>query len=285
MADRSLWRDPNAVYALGQSPEESTRLQRQADELAPESTIVLDRASLGPGQSAADLGCGPRGVLDLLAARVGPDGRVVGVDPAHVTMATEFAVERGLGNVEVLTADARRTGLSSGSFDVVHARTLLVTAPEPAVVAAEMARLARPGGWVASVELDTEYLLCYPASAAFDRISTFFPPVFSRNGADPCIGRRVAELLRHAGLEDIGVHVTAQAYPAGHTRRTIRLDLLRSIRQQVVEMGLASAEELDELDTAARRPPRRSRHRGRQGRAETPHGRDDATFEQSAAIR
>jgi len=102
------------------------------------------------------------------------------------------------------------------------------------------------------VEPDTEYTLCYPASAAFDQVSTFFSPVFSRNGADPWIGRRVPELLRQAGLENIGVQVTAQAYPAGHTRRTIRLDLFRSVRPQVVEMGLASAEELDELDAAAR---------------------------------
>ncbi len=254
MAEPSLRGDPNAVYALGQNPAESARLQRQADELAPESTMVLDRAGLGAGQSALDLGCGPRGVLDLLAARVGPGGRVVGVDadPTHVAMATQFAAGRGLGNVEVLAADARGSGLPSGSFDVVHARTLLVTVPEPAVVAAEMARLARPGGWVASVEPDTQFMLCHPTNAAYDRISTFFPPVFSRNGADPWIGRRVPELLRQAGLEDIGVQVTAQAYPAGHTRRTIRLDLLRSIRPQVVEMGLASPEELDELDAEAR---------------------------------
>jgi ubiquinone/menaquinone biosynthesis C-methylase UbiE len=193
-------------------------------------------------------------VLDLLADRVGSDGRVVGLDadPAHVAMATEYAVGSGLANVRVLMADARDTRLPSGSFDVVHARTLLVTVPEPAVVATEMARLTRPGGWVASVEPDTEYMLCYPKNAAFDRISAFFPPVFSRNGADPWIGRRVSELLRQAGLEDIGVQVTAQAYPAGHTRRTIRLDLLKSIRPQVLEMGLASAEELDELDAAAR---------------------------------
>jgi SAM-dependent methyltransferase len=254
MAERSLGRDPNAAYALGQNPEESARLQRQADELAPESTMVLDRASLGPGQSAVDLGCGPRGVLDLLAARVGPAGRVVGVDadPAHVALAAQFAAGRGLGNVEVLAADARGTGFPSGSFDVVHARTLLVTVPEPAVVAAEMVRLARPGGWVVSVEPDTEFMVCYPKSAAFERISTFFPPVFRRNGADPWIGRRVPELLGQAGLEDVGLQVTAQAYPAGHTRRTIRLDLLRSIRLQVVEMGLASAVELEELDAAAR---------------------------------
>jgi hypothetical protein len=38
-----------------------------------------------------------------------------------------------------------------------------------------------------------------------DRISTLFAPVFSRNGADPWIGRRVPELLRQAGLKDVGV--------------------------------------------------------------------------------
>ena len=175
MAELAPRGDPNAVYALGQNREESARLQRQADELVPESTMVLDRAGLGPGQSAVDLGCGPRGVLDLLAAAVGPNGPVVGVDadPAHVAMASAFAASRGLENVEVVRADARGTGLASGSFDVVHGRTLLVTVPEPEVVAAEMARLARPGGWVTSVEPDTEYMLCYPTNAAFERVFDF----------------------------------------------------------------------------------------------------------------
>jgi hypothetical protein len=41
-------------------------------------------------------------------------------------------------------------------------------------------------------------------------------------------------------------------YPHGSSRRTIRLDLVRSMRPQVVEMGLASEAEPKELDTAAR---------------------------------
>jgi ubiquinone/menaquinone biosynthesis C-methylase UbiE len=45
-----------------------------------------------------------------------------------------------------VTADARHTGLPSGSFDLVHTRTLLITIPEPAEVVAEMVRLlARDG--------------------------------------------------------------------------------------------------------------------------------------------
>jgi hypothetical protein len=59
--------DPNVVYALGSSPGESARLQRQADELAPDSRDLLDRVGLRPGHSVIDLGCGPRGILDLLA--------------------------------------------------------------------------------------------------------------------------------------------------------------------------------------------------------------------------
>jgi ubiquinone/menaquinone biosynthesis C-methylase UbiE len=246
--------DPNVVYALGSSPGESARLQRQADELAADSAYLLDRVGLRPGQAAIDLGCGPRGILDLLAEQVSPAGRVVGLDadPAHTAMAAEFAAGRGLSSVEIMTADASNTGLAAGSFDLVHARTLLVNLPDPADVAAEMMRLARPGGWVASMEPDTEYVRCYPPHPAFDRLCEIFTVVFRRNGADPWIGRRVAHLFRQAGLDEVQAEARVQMYPPGNSRRTIRLDLVRSMRPQVLEMGLASAAELDELDTAAR---------------------------------
>jgi SAM-dependent methyltransferase len=246
--------DPNVVYALGSSPGESARLQRQADELAADSAALLDRVGLRPGQSVIDLGCGPRGILDMLAGRVSPGGRVVGLDadPAHTAMAAGFAAGRGLDGVEIMTADARSTGLAPGSFDVVHARTLLVNLPAPADVAAEMMRLARPGGWVASMEPDTEYGRCYPPHPAYDRLCEIFTVVFRRNGADPWIGRRVPELLRQAGLGDVQVEARVQMYPPGNSRRTIRPDLVRSMWPQTLEMGVASMAELDELDAAAR---------------------------------
>jgi SAM-dependent methyltransferase len=246
--------DPNAVYALGSSPGESARLQRQADELALDSRDLLDRVGLRPGHSVIDLGCGPRGILDMLAGRVAPAGRVVGLDadPAHTAMAAKFAAGRGLSRVEIMTSDARRTGLASGSFDLVHARTLLVNLPDPADVAAEMMRLARPGGWVASMEPDTEHGRCHPPHPAFDRLCDIFTVAFRRNGADPWIGRRVPELFRQAGLEGVQVEARVQMYPPGNSRRTIRPDLVRAMRPRVLEMGLASTAELDELDTAAR---------------------------------
>jgi hypothetical protein len=76
--------------------------------------------------------------------------------------------------------------------------------------------------------------------------------VFSRNGADPAIGRRVPELFRQAGLAEVKAESRTQMYPPGNSRRTVRLDLVRAMRPQIVDMGLASVQELDELDAAVR---------------------------------
>ena len=154
------------VYALGRDPGESERLQRQSEELGPDSAALLDRAGLRPGQDAIDLGCGPRGILDLLAERVkDPAGASSGWTRTRATSPWPGSSprKRGLGSVQIVTADARRTSLPPGSFDLVHARTLLVNVPEPAEVLAEMVRLAKPGGWVASLEPDVDSALCHPA--------------------------------------------------------------------------------------------------------------------------
>ena len=243
-----------AVYALGRDRAESARLQRQSDELRADSAALLDRTGIRTGQTAIDLGCGPSGIIELLAQRVSPGGRVVGLDadPAHVAMARDFARQRGLGNVEIVAADARHTGLPSGSFDLVHARTLLVTVPQPAAVVAEMVRLARPGGWVAGLEADAEYSVCYPAHPAWDRLCEIFQASFTRNGADLLVGRRLTELYREAGLEDIGVEARAGVYRARDSRRSVRAELVRSMRPMILEMGLADERELDDLDRTVR---------------------------------
>jgi SAM-dependent methyltransferase len=243
------------VYSLGSSPAERDRLRRQSGELRGQSALLLDRVGVAAGWRAIDLACGPSGILDLLADRVGPAGHVVGLDfePANVALAREFAAERGLANVEVIQADARRTGLLSASYDLVHARTLLVNMPDPAAAVAEMVRLARPGGWVAVLEPDVGGSVCYPPDPAWDRLTQIFLSAQQVDGADTFIGRRLPELFRRAGLVDIGVEATADIYPAGNSRRTIRADLVRSMRPKIVAAGIASERELDEVDQAVRK--------------------------------
>ncbi len=243
-----------AVYAIGSNPAERARLRRQADELRPHSLALLDRIGFKAGWNALDLGCGPRGALELLSERVGPTGQVTGLDfdPEHVTQARALATDQGLTNVAVVQGDARRTGWPTGAFDLIHARLLLVTIPDPADVVAEMARLARPGGWVVGDEADCSTHLCYPANAAWDQLAETFIESFRLDGADPDLGRRLSELYRAAGLVDVTVEARADMYPVGHSRRTVRLDILQNMRSKIVERELLTERELDELDREAR---------------------------------
>src|ERR1051326_1228095 len=74
---------------------------------------MLDRIGVAPGWHCLDLGCGPRGITDLLSVRVGPAGRVVGFDADAVFLdhARQYANSRGFLNVEFMRGDVFRTGL------------------------------------------------------------------------------------------------------------------------------------------------------------------------------
>jgi len=244
--------DATQLYALGADEEETARLRRQSEELRPEAEALLARIGLRPGQSAVDLGCGPSGILGLLAAAVSPSGTVVGVDAnaAHVAAARQATAS--LRNVSVLAGDARHTGLPDDAFDLVHARTLLVTIPSPAEVITEMIRIARPGGWIACQEPDAGHAVCYPPLPEWDRLTEVFRVGFTRSGADLLLGRRLPAMLWQAGLDDVEVTVHSGCYPAGHSRRTVIPDLVRSLRPVILDLGLADDRELTRIDRAVR---------------------------------
>jgi ubiquinone/menaquinone biosynthesis C-methylase UbiE len=101
------------AYTLNSNQAEHHRLQTQCENLRAHSAALLAPIALPPSASAIDVGCGPGGIVDLLAEKVGPDGRVVGVDidGASVARARALARERRLTDVEIMTADARQSGL------------------------------------------------------------------------------------------------------------------------------------------------------------------------------
>ena len=134
----------------------------------------------------------------------------------------------------------------------MHARTLLINVPGRRNGSRRLRGWPdRAAGWRRWKRTPSRRCVI-PPDPGFARICEIFPVVFGRNGADHTIGRRVPELFRQAGLQDVGVEARVQIYPPGNSRRTIRLDLVRSMRAQVLDMGLASEAELDELDASAR---------------------------------
>jgi ubiquinone/menaquinone biosynthesis C-methylase UbiE len=236
-------------YVLGYRQAEQERLQQQAQQLAHESSWLFDQIPVTRGARVVEIGCGPHGCLDLLSERVGPTGRVVGVERSAeaVALARTLISQRNLRNVNVLEADARSTGLPRASFDVVTSRLVLVNVPQPEQIVAEAAALVRTGGWVAFHEADYVSHVCDPPSTAWTRLVELLQTYSAMNGIDPLIGRTLPRLLREAGLTDIRVNPIIHVYPPDHGRRNLLLDFSENLSERLVAQKLIGEPELTGL--------------------------------------
>jgi SAM-dependent methyltransferase len=243
-------------YVLGaEVTAEGERLLASAAGLEREALWLLDRLGLQPGWRAVDVGCGPLGVLDLLAARVGPTGEVVGIerDPRMAAIGEAMLAQRGLRNARLVRGDAYATGLPRGTFDLAHTRLLLINLTDPARALAELVALVRPGGVVAVQDIDQVPWLCEPPHPAWDALVSTFLLLWRANGLDPLIGHRLPALLRAAGLVDVAVEVHARADPPGAYHRTHLLSLIAALRGEIITRGLFTEQELAGLTSALRR--------------------------------
>lgn len=107
----------------------------------------IKRLNLKPGMTVLDVACGT-GNLALPAARTGATVTGVDIAPNLVEQARENAKGAGL-DVKFDEGDAEALPYGDGAFDAVVTMFGAMFAPRPELVAAELRRVCRPGGFVA----------------------------------------------------------------------------------------------------------------------------------------
>ena len=161
-------KDPSSEKRFPVGPESAKRLGYDADEIDSMPGSVTESfagvgcpIALGPineGETVLDLGCGA-GLDSLLAARrVGPEGRVIGIDmtPDMVRKASENGQKLGVENVEFRQGSAEQLSLGNTSVDIVLSNGVINLCPDKGRVVSEIYRVLRPGGrlYVADITLE-----------------------------------------------------------------------------------------------------------------------------------
>lgn len=156
----------------GASPEEKVRYVRRIfGAIAPRydlantfmsaglhrlwKRITVDLAAVPPGGRVLDLCCGTGDLALLLARRVGPRGRVVGVDfsPEMLEIARRRAAASGYGEVcRFLPGDAQALPFEDAAFDAATIGFGIRNVAHPENALRELRRVLRPGGRLAVLE-------------------------------------------------------------------------------------------------------------------------------------
>jgi demethylmenaquinone methyltransferase/2-methoxy-6-polyprenyl-1,4-benzoquinol methylase len=191
---------------------------------------AADRAELGPGDAALDVCCGTGDLAIELAARVGPEGTVVGCDFSEpmLELARRKAGGRELSQVRFEWADALELPYPDGAFDAVTVGFGARNLADLDGGLRELARVLRPGGRLVILEitqprrppLSTFYSLW------FDRIVPVLGTIAGDRGAYSYLPESVkrfpsplgvAELMESAGLERIRYLLLAGGIIAIHS--------------------------------------------------------------------
>lgn len=162
----------------------------------------LEDRGISDGWRCLEVGGGGGSITSWLANRVGPTGHVVvtDIDPT-------FLKPLAAQNVEVRKHNIVTDPLPDTTFDLIHARLVLVHLPEREKVLARLVSALKPGGWLVDEEFDSHSLLPDPTVSPGEIIlktQMAVMRILQDRGVERRFGRLLYGRLRAHGLEEVG---------------------------------------------------------------------------------
>ena len=246
----------DAIYTLGRTSHETTRLIEQSRIYGESTRLLLERAGIVAGMRVLEIGSGAGDVALMLAELVGSSGQVVGADvnPAILDTARQRASDTNMDNIQFIAGDAR-TLLFEEKFDALIGRFVLMYMSDPISALKKLMTHLKPDGVVAFQE--PEYTLypgyAHPDTPLVNKLYKWILDVFDHSGAHLDMGIGLYRAFVEVGLPPPEMHLHGPIGAATDwSGYRYMVTIFQSLLPLIEKYGIATADEVD-IETLGKR--------------------------------
>ncbi len=228
-------------YILDTAEEvEARRLESHAELWDAFSRRRMSEIGLARGWRCLEVGGGAGTVASWLAKQVAPNGHVLATDLEARWL--RRLTEPGL---EIIEHDVVSEPLGESTYDLIHARLVLMHLPQAVEVLAKLTAALKPGGWLVVEDYDCRGApTCVPADHPWATVAQAPGRLVDEAGGDGNFGTRLPDELWKAGLVEVDAEGLVKPARAPEVRSSW-LPLIEQLREPMLALGLATREECD----------------------------------------
>ena len=232
------------VFQRVDDQRELERLRMIERVFDPASRRRLLATGLQAGWRCLEVGPGAGSIMTWMGDLVGPMGHVVGVD-----LDPKFLSEVERPNVSVVRADIRTAQLSQQSFDVVHARYVLIHLSDYEAALTKMLDCLKPGGWLVLEEPDFSASRGIAGDehelASVHKVNQAIAKMYATLRMDYALGLKLPALIQRRGLQDLTVENDAPLCAGGSGMATVMKMSAEQLQEKYLATGVVGQLDLE----------------------------------------
>ncbi|MDR4474674.1 MAG: methyltransferase domain-containing protein [Nitrospira sp.] len=241
------------VFHTSEEPRELVRLHMLERIFDAGTQRRLLATGLTSGWHCLEVGAGAGSIVRWLEQRVGPSGKVVALDTNP-----RFLRGSGSSTIDILQGDICDMELPLATFDLVHARYVMIHIAEYRRAFERMLRCVKPGGWVVLEEPDFQAARAVVGSeerrASFGRVSDAIERMFASLGMDHALGVKLPALFQHHDLTQLTVeHEGHLSAGGGMVAQMMKLSA-EQLRDKYIATGMVTEADIEEYGRLADDP-------------------------------
>ena len=232
------------VFQRVENQRELERLRMIEQVFDPASWRRLLGTGLQAGWRCLEVGPGAGSIMTWMGEVVGPTGQVVAVD-----LDPKFLSEAERPNVSVVRADIRTAQLPQQSFDVVHARYVLIHLTDYEAALTKMLDSLKPGGWLVLEEPDFSASRGITGDeqelASLRKVNQAIDQMYATLRMDYALGLKLPALMQRRGLQHLTVENNAPLCAGGSGIATVMKLSAEQLREKYMATGVVGPSDLE----------------------------------------